>query len=782
MKRILKYISAALVLTLSAACNQEAYEKGEFEDPDCYGVYFPRQSTATTIEIEPGGMLEARYVVRRTSILDEITVPVKITVSEEDIFFVEPIHFDAGEDETSFAINFPEAKNGVEYTLDIDIVDPKYVSIYGSRTTSLSISLLIANWKSLGMGKWRDDIVSSMYAPPHPNVEIEVEIFEREDLPGYLRMKPYTSDFINALFDVTMETENKWIYIDATNPEEVFIPHQGTGMTLSQEQGELIIASYSDDDFSIDASDCQYGTMVEKVITFPERGILCRLDKYMEADEWAYANVGGLQRIILPGGRVYDYSVKLVKHDPQDGKVDIDVSFGQDVSYVRYAVFEGTLSDGDVSLNAQSLDAGELSFADEVVSDSRAVSLSPTQGTGLYTLVACCYDANGSMQGYEGIHFGYIAAGEDLPLKLRAGLELTDEYTGKGMTSANSVRFYAYGEDIESIEYGLYKKSKIAGKDYGTLLDQSGTKMNKEDLEAVNNKHFSAMLSGLNGDSEYTLLLRAYNGYYSRILDVSVHTLGRFNPILETYEYSDFTDLQFSKNELTSTKWHLYATDLLDDDDNPHRKFIGEVTIQKDDYDDGAAIDYFGLTGFTRKKFDTGGKMLAMYLPDADSQYQGTLAPLAQQDAIGTINGEDIFIGYIPVEDIYNMYLGLGMFVGRVTEDCMYFVPAQSAIEQGYTFYYMYIGGSKTSIALYEDIIMVRADADPGLEDDPLPWEVATKSVKTLDFGISRRKTSLADVQSYVAGRRTGGIKNYAADVNKPTPVFGVADYKTVEK
>ena len=43
------------------------------------------------------------------------------------------------------------------------------------------------------------------------------------------------------------------------------------------------------------------------------------------------------------------------------------------------------------------------------------------------------------------------------------------------------------------------------------------------------------MFTGLNGDSAYTLLLRAGNGYIHKIIQADYRTTGRYNPALDTF-------------------------------------------------------------------------------------------------------------------------------------------------------------------------------------------------------------------------------------------------------
>ena len=211
-KHILPFLLALLVL---AGCEDDVnYTQGTAENPDCYGVYFPKkQATRTDLEFEPGTQTEATYTVKRRNTVDPIVVPVVVKSNVEDIFVVEPIAFDAGEDETTFTISFPKAQMGTTYTCDINIEDPRYASIYGADKVNLSISLVLAKWELVTdektgetKGRYRDDILGNFASIDNPNAnpnpEIELEIYERSDKKGYYRMKAYTPELMNIFREV----------------------------------------------------------------------------------------------------------------------------------------------------------------------------------------------------------------------------------------------------------------------------------------------------------------------------------------------------------------------------------------------------------------------------------------------------------------------------------------------------------------------------------------------------------------------------------------------------
>lgn len=136
-------------VALSSCTDDVTYTPGAEEDPDNYGVYFPTQTSPTTVEIDPADDPKVTYKVRRTKTLDAITVPVVVTPSEEGIFDIQPIVFGPGEAETEFTVSFPKAVEGTTYTCDIRIEDPHYISVYGPKDTGLSFSVIRAGWEAV---------------------------------------------------------------------------------------------------------------------------------------------------------------------------------------------------------------------------------------------------------------------------------------------------------------------------------------------------------------------------------------------------------------------------------------------------------------------------------------------------------------------------------------------------------------------------------------------------------------------------------------------------------
>lgn len=727
--RTIKYIfSAFMAAGVLAGCTSEVeYLPGAEDNPDNYGVYFPTQTTPTEVEVSTTDPTEVTYRIRRTKYLDEITVPFELTASEEGIFDIEPIVFKAGEQETEIKVNFENAEKGKTYDCEIRIVDPDYISLYKPRTTSLSFSVVRADWELLDSeyghtGKWRDDIVGNLYSVNssafNPNPEIEVEIYQREDKPGYYRMKVYGESFMSALMSgnaTSFESKDLWTVIDAQDPDKVFIPYQSTGLTLVSDDGEMRIASNVPENFSMDASVGQYGTMKDGIITFPPQSIVIELSS--SAGNFYYANLSGLQRLTLPGITVPDYSVSLSKTEPADGVVTVRATFADDAKYFKYSIFEGVLTDAQVDLKALEMDQTQV-FDGTLIGTSN-IRITDMQ-TGKYTLIGCIYDESEVMRDYASISFGYVALGEERNVNLKVGLEATNEYENEGISTDNAARFYVYGENIESASYALFRTDRISGLDAGALLDAQGTSFTEDEISQINTTHYSNMITGLNGDSDYTLFVRAFNGYVTQIFSTTYKTTGTFNPALETYTYNDFLDNsnQPTVEDLTDPKgWNYYAIDFANMDYDPVRRRIGSVYFSLNEEMSSSAGQILDIKGLSGVEFEEGGLMMGIYMPNSPdfSSYKGAFGLISTQDMTGVYNGEEMNMGFVAEEDGQIYFGGGTMFFGAVADGYLYCVPSPVfSSEQNLTFNYLYTGSINVLVSLMSEMMLVDPDKDLG--------------------------------------------------------------------
>lgn len=777
--KTLKYLLWTFLATAFAtACTDDpTYTPGAEEDPNTYGVYFPTQTSPTEVEISSSQEPEVTYKVCRTRSMEAITVPVVVTTSEDGIFEIEPLFFGPGEDEAEFTVSFPKAEKGKEYTCDIRIEDPHYISVYGPKATSLSFSVLRADWVlvtsedgTVTKGKWRDDIVSNIYTTTNgtfnPNPEVEVEIYERDDKPGFYRMKVYNAAFMTAFTgsaSFSFQCRDLYTTIDASNPQKVYIPYQSTGLGLLTDDGEIRIASNVSENFSMDESTSQYGTMEDGIITFPVQSIMLELEK--QAGAFFYGNMSGLLRIQMPGVQAPDYTVKLTKHEPQNGVVNIDAEFVADAKVMKYALYEGVVDEGQASLYAQDLDAqrNEPETFQGSISETGTIKIENLE-TGKYTLVGCVYDDESEgMKSYAFVSFGYVAPGEEKEIDLTWDLEVTNEYAGMGINSDNAVKFYAYGSEIESLRFGIFRTDQLAGVDLAALLEKQGDALSDEELEELNDGYFSLMLTGLNGDSEYTFALLVNNGYYSRTMTKTHKTTGTFNPGLEYYTYSDFLENaeQPTIEKLVGTTWNYYATNLMDE--TPARRKIGQVTMYEDTASSTQAETILRIKGLSGIEFSEGGEIMGIYIPTSSlfSGYVGALV-LSTDDSttLGIYNGQETYPAFMP-SDVSGVYFGYGMFVGAVADGYLYCIPAPPAAQEGVSFSYFFTGSTYELFSLMTEMMLVDPAKDMGGIPETVQKAAAEMREKVLNSYIPR---------NFVEKPEFFGLQPGAPQVEQPMP------------
>ena len=402
-------------------------------------------------------------------------------------------------------------------------------------------------------------------------------------------------------------------------------------------------------------------------------------------------------------------------------------------------------------------------------------------GTGKYTLVGCIYGSDGEanpeggetasqnlkMQGYASIPFGYVAKGDEVSVILSIGLEATNEFAGQGITTDNAAKFWAYGEEIESVKYGVFKTDAIQGLDMTAFLQQMGKDFTKEQLDAINGGHYSIMLTGLNGDTEYTFAGLASNGYVSELFTASIRTTGKYNPGLESeFLYSDFLpqDEQPSKEYLISTEWNYYAINVMDE--KQMRRKIGTVTIEDDPTED-SSVDLLTITGLTGLTFDEGGQIPAVYVPASAplAGITGAISPMLSQDPIGVINGEDIISGCVSEENPEALYAVNYPFIGgAVADGYIYFVPTPNYVEQGATFRYLYTLSTTTPYSILTDMLLV----DPAKDMGGIP-ELAAERIAELRRMAAelRQPRNCVERPEFSVSAGRGSVKTVPTDCAK---------------
>ena len=580
-------MTALLSMVLASCAQEEMHAPGELDNENCYGVYFPTQKGLGDLQIEPDDPTTLKFIVRRTNSRGEIRVPVSIS-SNYPVFTVDEIVFKDGSPVSELVVHFPSAKIAVTYDCTLRVEGDEFVSKYSSNPSHINFSVTRVKWNDVigpngeTTGRWRDGIFPEWFAVTNPNLERNIVLQERDDMPGFYRtFDVYNPDYLGAMFNSNVSSlcvEQNYTYIDATNPDKVWIPTFRTGVIMHSDYGMMSVASYvaeNSDDFDPSIASV-YGTLKEGVIEFPYGSLQMKLERM----GWYQTNSSGKHRIILPGYRAKEYEMSVTAGvSDRFGNLPVNVTLGTDISHVKMAVFEGTLTESAAAEKAELIakgDAAQLGAEITTVSKSTTVDYSFDK-TGMYTVVAAGLDIAGNHRSTKSVSFGYLKAGDDAnSVILSSGLICSDKYASEGLTSKNSLEIYISGKNILRLHAGLYSKEKWEANPEAVKKEVEQSQMTKSSLDMVNGSGLFLKQGYLTPGTDYVLVLKAYNGYREEYFISEAKTGGDWDPRLAEYDLGDVNmDLiPLTKDGYCGT-YHYYALE----GDMYSRAYLGDVTV-----------------------------------------------------------------------------------------------------------------------------------------------------------------------------------------------------------
>ena len=592
-------VAVASLALVSCAKKELPYEEGTPELADCYGVYFPTQEAAGNHELDPAEPTEIKFSVSRKVTNGDITVPVVLTSETASIFEVGELTFADGQSESSVTVKFPNAEMGTPYSFSLAIEDPQYAAVYGTGATGITSSITRVKWNNLGMGKWREDIFAgtmSGYVSP-ANIVWDVEVYERDDKPGLFRiMGVYSTKNVTAwLADGFKQynggiIEDLVIVLDASNPNKAWIPYIGIGWQFYS-NGPFYFGSLVDENVAICpdikgyTSASNYGTYKNGIVTFPERSLCYGFS----ADEWwGRANTSGMFYFAIPGATPVDYSLKLASALTEDGVTPVSVTAGMDVESIKYAIYEGALTAKEATAKATAIADGseEAEVFEELAPNATGSAKTGVMGvsgedTGVYTLVAVTFDADGKAHDSASTSFNYVSAENPVPVVINCGLEVTGKYAPQGFTTENSLEFYVYGEDIVDAKIAVVKYLDIVSKGYDAVVKavKSSASVSAANIAKINENGYVDLASGLVPGTEYYLFVWASNGFEDTVVySKPASTEGDPLPIYVDYTPENYYEAgAFTSREDVIGTWNYYGIDAYGT--LGMREYLGKVNV-----------------------------------------------------------------------------------------------------------------------------------------------------------------------------------------------------------
>ena len=596
---------------LMTSCVEEmTAQLGDPDNKDCYGVYFPSQKGLGDIQVGPNDPKSLTLQVRRTNTRGSITVPLTIESEHMGIFSTTELVFEEDAPVAEVKVFFPNIKLGVKYDCTIKVKGDEYVSSYSQNASHMSFSVTCVKWTKLigpngeTTGKWRDGIFPEWFSVANPNLEQDVVIEERDDLPGYYRIfDVYGSTYMTNMFGMNASSiclEKNYTYIDATNPEKVWIPTFKTGIVMSAEYGEISIASYvaENEEFGASISSI-YGSLKDGVITFPANS----LQMHLALLGWYPTNSFGLHRVILPGFRALDDMINLsVGITQPNGQIPVDIKMGADVKKVKIYTEAGRVAESVIAGYAQDIANDSMKTNQPDVTYDQTLNLTFDK-TGDYTIVAVGLGADGKLLNYAFDTFGYKKDQSEKPVDINFGLIASNKYLPDGMTAENSLEIYINGKDIKRLHVGLYEKETFYSDEANYWKAVEASQLTESNLALVNGSGLSLVQGGLVPGTEYVLAIKAYNGY-TEMTDVAIATTGGvWDYRLASYGPED-QDSDIMLNIIDRSAYYgtynYYAMEA-----TSSRYCLGQVTIEDSEtvYSGVPCVKVSGLFPYIRKTY-----------------------------------------------------------------------------------------------------------------------------------------------------------------------------------
>lgn len=459
MKSI-KYLLCALLATIFVGCAEEvAFEPGPADN----GAQISFETSSLAVQLMPTDPTEYEIKISRADNDAAATYEVELTEGKgsEGIFSLEAgksavvsksLEFAEGQTESSITLSFAEAAIGVGYKAKLAITGEN-VAIYKPILLDFSV-IRQYTWEVLADAEgnteavWVDEALALYSIPP---VAAPVTVYEAKERPGYLKVTGlYRDDFFMAIagvsaaeFGVIVPSTPVDIFVNAENPDAVWIPFQSTGMIVDAAYGVMEYGSVCEEN-GFTAS--YYGTLKDNVISFDTNTIVIREDLF--PDDLYNCNTNGAMGLSLPGAEpvaevIVSYVGLFSDAATKTDNAVIDFSVNDNTSYVKYALVEGKGVDVE-AIAAQIVD-GSIESTKVDSFDANVYVAVPAVGT--YTVVAAPFNENENVGICSSVSFK-IAGSEAPVLAINEGEYSITVADSEGEGSSN---FYVMSTEDENV-------------------------------------------------------------------------------------------------------------------------------------------------------------------------------------------------------------------------------------------------------------------------------------------------------------------------------------------
>lgn len=548
MKKIFSiFLTIATVAFMAVSCQEEAaYEPGPQDVDGCYGVYFPSQPATGSHTYDPTMPTVQEFIVARTVSDDSIDVPYEV-VDPKGIYQCGPIHFDAGQKETTFEVKFDKAEMGVEYPLTISITDNNYASFYGDKQIAFDFSAFRVEWKYFADPKTGEPAVihytegwnGTTRTAKIKYYEVDgVRTCVTESDPlvdggdtyyGFWAGQDNPDDALELNF--IWYTNGKCYGPDGEVYECIQVPEQGVqfhdsyGMmvkyydyyaywTILNPQDALVGMDY--------VTYCSKYSGNYQSSYYDGNGgfyFYCKYYYMIGLGGWGVDDFDPI--CIADGYTRTDYSIEAESDYTVDGEVPVYFTAGADVASIKYAAVEGELTATQAAKVVDAIIDGsqegietidEFEFDEDENLNYAAVALS-FDVTDFYTVVAVTYDANGKAQDNTSVVVNYISPddAEANAVEISIGAEAVparyelDPYT--------TMAYYIAGHVLTDVHVAIVPLAKVTDATFDEVKYDASYAVDSETLAKINaTGGLYDYVEKLNANTEYVLIVWATNG------------------------------------------------------------------------------------------------------------------------------------------------------------------------------------------------------------------------------------------------------------------------------
>lgn len=168
MKNIFKislwFVGTSMLLT--ACDNDDNWAPGPEDTEIGVVAYFPDQSTS--VILSPMDPLQITTTIKRVDTTNEVTFPLTVTCTSAGLTYPDAVTFAAGQEEATYVLDCSGLPIGEFQTVTVAIPENQS-DIYGPGMSSISISVIVAEWKLLSdkvtyeFGNGWNDVYGEMY-------------------------------------------------------------------------------------------------------------------------------------------------------------------------------------------------------------------------------------------------------------------------------------------------------------------------------------------------------------------------------------------------------------------------------------------------------------------------------------------------------------------------------------------------------------------------------------------------------------------------------------------